>query len=347
MASCGHLAWLHVTSTNHGKEVTLFNPGRMTQVVGELTNPETQQPSVLLFIGRKAKKIALGKLFLENNIPKGHHDGFATLRVDNASLYSGCPVLFAESDPFTAIPSTANTFSCHETEPFRLKWAKAIPVDELYNIVYARLLIPFADVLCIFADDFVDFESVVDRLESWAAAGSASNLSEHIRPRVVIVKRGEEASPSPTYDFLEMQDLRFSLNRKVLKKFYSSITVLHLADEQISPLARFRRLKELLWRNMDEMRQVRQRNRCLYSAVHLAEFFRMAVMHTATSLLRPFNFILASRQNNEVRSDHTDHLTTFLRLGTEFGLSWDAMTGFIASSILLDAYPPRMHSKTS
>jgi len=98
---------------------------------------------------------------------------------------------------------------------------------------------------------------------------------------------------------------------------------------------------------MNKIRQVRQINRYFYSAIHLAEFFRMAVTHTATSFLRPFDFVLASRQNNEVGSDHADHLTTFLRLGTQAELSWDVITNYIASSILLNAYPPRMHSQTS
>ena len=341
MNSCEHRAWLHATSTNDGKEVTLFNPDRMTRIVKELTNAETQRPSVLLFIGREAKTLALRKLFPQDDFSNSHYDGLATLRFGKACLYPGCPVLLAESDPFAAIPSAANPYYCHETEPFRLKWAKAIPVDELYDILHARLLLLFTDVLCVFADDFADFESVVERLEKWAAAGSASTASKQIRPRVIIVKRIDEAGLSPTYDVLAMQDLELSLNRKSLKKFYSSITLLHLADEETSPL------EDLLWKNMNKTRQVRQINRCLYSAIHLAEFFRMAVTHTATSLLRPFDFVLASRQNNEVGSDHADHLTTFLRLGTQAGLSWDVMADYIASSILLDAYPPRMHSQAS
>lgn len=68
----------------------------------ELINSETQQSSVLLFIDQKVK-IVLEKLFLKNNILKGHHDGFVTLWVDNVSLYFDCSVLFAESDLFTAI----------------------------------------------------------------------------------------------------------------------------------------------------------------------------------------------------------------------------------------------------
>ena len=62
----------------------------------------------------------------------------------------------------------------------------------------------------------------------------------------MIVKRDDEASASSTLDLLEMQDVQFSLNQKILKNFYSFIKILHLTDEQIFSLTRFRRLKELL-----------------------------------------------------------------------------------------------------
>ncbi len=337
MTICKHLGWLHVAG---GREVVLINSGRLARIVGELTNPVTQQPSVLFFIGRKAKNQALRELF-PNHIKKGRNDGIATLRVDNTSLYSDYPVLFAESDPFTTVVLTLNA-SCHETESFPVRWANATTVHDVYDILHARIFCPFSDVLCIFADDFPNFNSVAIRLKTWAIAGGSSRL-EQAGPRVVIVKRGGEASVSPTHDVLEMQDIQVSLDQKVLKDFYSSIKVLHLADEQISPLARFRRLKELLWKQMDEMRNVRLRCRRLYSAVHLNKFFQMAVSQTAASILRPFNFVTASRLGNEVGPDHADHLTSFLRLGMDRGLSDDTMASFIASTILLDAYPPKMH----
>ena len=338
MTICKHLEWLHVAG---GKEVALINPGRLARVMGELTNPATQQPSVLLFIGRKAKTQALRELF-PNHIKKGRNDGIATLRIDNTSLYSDHPVLFAESDPSATVASTPNT-SCHECESFPIRWANTMTLHNAYDILHTRILCPFSDVLCIFADDFPNFNSVVDRLKTWAVTGGGSSPLEQVRPSVVIVKRGGGASASPTHDLLEMQDVQFSLDQKLLKDSYSSIKVLHLADEQISPLARFRRLKELLWRQMDEMRNVRLRSRCLYSAVHLNKFFQMAVSQTAASVLRPFNFVTASRLGNEVGPDHADHLKSFFRLGVDHGLSNDIMGRFIASTILLDAYPPRMH----
>ena len=146
----------------NGKEIALINPGRLARIIGELTNPTIQQPSILLFIGQKAKTQALGELF-PNQTKKGRHDGIATLRIDNTSLYSNYPVLFADSYPSTIIVSTLD-ISCHETESFPLRWTNAITVHDIYNILHARIFCPFSDVLCIFADDFPDLSSILDRL---------------------------------------------------------------------------------------------------------------------------------------------------------------------------------------
>ena len=161
----------------------------------------------------------------------------------------------------------------------------------------------------------------------------------------MIVTRGGGASGSPTYDLLDLHEVQLSLDLKVLKDFYSSIKVLQLANEQISPLARFRRLKELLWRQIDEMRNIRLCHRRLYSAIHLDKFFQLAVSLTAASVLRPFNFITSTRIGNEVNADHGDYLAAFTRLGISSGLTDEIMATFIASSILLDAYPPNMHRR--
>ena len=337
MTICKHLEWLQVAG---GKEVAIINSGRLTRIVGELTNPTAQRPSVLFFIGQKAKSQALRELF-PNHIKKGRHDGVATLRVDNTSLYSDYPVLFADSDPSTSVTSKLET-SCHETESFPVRWATSMTVPDVSNILHARILLPFSDVLCIFADDFPDLNSIVNRLKYWAIAGGGSS---HPGPSVVIVRYSSNVSASPTLDLLEMQDIQSGLDQKVLKDFYSSIKILYLADEQISPLARFRRLKELLWRQMDEMRNIRLHCRRLYSAVHLEKFFQIAVSQTASSILRPVDFVTASRLGNEVGPDHLNHLTSFLRLGKDRGVSNDTMASFIASTILLDAYPPKMHRR--
>ena len=344
MASCEHLAWLQAIGIN---ELRLLDPGRTSQLVRELKDPANQRPSLMLFVGREAKDLALRELFPDNNFKKHSCEGVATLRIDNASIYSDHPILFAESRPSHAIPLAADDSRLCETDSFPIQWADDTTVQQLSNVLHARLFCLFADVVCVFADDFADFDETVQRLKSWAAAGSASVHFDKIRPRVVVVRRGDAASPSPTYDLLELDDLQQGLQDRSLMEFFSSIKVLHLAAEQLSPLARFRRVKELLWREMDEMRHARQNLGCLYSAEHTARFFRMAVAHTAASTSLPFDFILASRRGNGVEPDFAQHLSRFMGSGENRHIPRDALMTFIASSIMLDAYPPKMHGKTT
>jgi len=141
-------------------------------------------------------------------------------------------MLFVESDPSATVILASNA-SCHEIESFPVRWANATTVHDVYDILHARIFCPFSDVL------FPNFKSVVNRLKTWAIAKVESSSFEQVWPSVVIVKRDGETSASPTLDLLEMQDVQFSLDQKVLKNFYSSIKILHLADEQIFSLARF------------------------------------------------------------------------------------------------------------
>lgn len=215
----------------------------------------------------------------------------------------------------------------------------------MFDIVHARLFCLFVDVLCIFADDFSNFESVVDRLKSWANIGRASDIFEKVRPKVIIIKSEAGSSSSTTYDLLESEDWHFNLCQQKFVDFFSSITVLHLADQQISPLARHRRLKELVQCQLDEMRHVRQAYGCLYSALHLNHFFKEALKHTARTIIEPFDFVLSSRLGNSISLDYIDHLINFLQLGLQNNVSDKVMTTYIVSTILMDAYPIGMHSK--
>ncbi len=338
MIICKHSEWLHVTSE---KEIALINTDRLTRIVKKLTNSTTQQFSVLLFIGRKVKNLALRELF-PNHVNKERNEDIVTLRVDNTSLYFDHSMLFVESDSSATIISVSNAF-CHEIESFSVWWANVTIVLDVYDILHAQIFCFFSDVLCIFVDDFFNFKSVVNRLKIWAIVEVELSFFEQVQSSVVIIKRDDETSASSTLDLLEMQDVQFSLNQKILKNFYSFIKVLHLTDEQIFSLTRFRRLKKLLWRQMNEMRNVWLRCRCLYSIVHLNKFFQIVVSQTAVSALRSFNFVTTSRLDNEVDSNHFDHLTSFLRFEMYRDLSNDIMTSFIASSIVLNVYSFNMH----
>ncbi len=338
MTSYEHLPWLQVVGVN---ETRLVDPGRMSQLVKALRDPINQRPSTIMLIGRNAKNAALEDIFPDNHAFESRScEGITTLRVDNESAGSAHPIFFAESSPDQAISWVDSS----DTESFPLQWAEETTRQTLCSLLHARLLCLFTDLFFIFADDFANFDQVIRLLESWATAGSASVFNQ-VRSRVVIVRCEDEVSVSPTYDILRMENLQQGLHQESLKEFFSSIKVLHLAAEQKTPLAGFRRLKELLRRELEEMRRIRQNLGCLFSATHLSHFFRMAVAHTATSLNQPFDFVLASRRGNEVQPDFEHHITRFLELGLKHKASQDTLMTFVASGILLDAYSPKMHGK--
>ena len=74
-------------------------------------------------------------------------------------------------------------------------------------------------------------------------------------------------------------------------------------------------------------------------------FFKDAVKLIGQTIQEPFSFILSSREDNQVEVGYAQHLENFLQLRVEHNISLDVLSRYIASSILMDAYPPDMHSK--
>ncbi len=335
MSRCNHISLLRIAE---GKEVCLLDDDRLDRAMQPMTNPSAQYPSLQFFIGRKAKDLALPELFPHNNVRRGHQDRncVANLRLDASSISCNRPILFADSDPLSVIYRNHEAASCHRTASYSVPWAVASN-HSLYDILHARLFFLFTDVICIFADDFKDHGSVTDRLNTWATIGSAVDLPREIRPRVVIVASDQ------------MEKLRRnkqSWSTVNTRNSFSSIELLYLPGDHLSPLARYRRLKDTLLRQADEIRWLRISKHYLFSAVHMSRLFSRALQHIVDSINQPFSFIRASREGNEITEDYSNHLLTFFKLGARCEVPYSSLISFVASSILMDAYPPNMHSES-
>lgn len=342
MANCEHIAWLQTANT---KELHFRDGGRMKQVIQEMPNPIAQYPSLIFFVGQKAKNIALRELFPYNNIKRGHRDGFANLRTDNATIHSDQPIWFADSDPLLQSTPGSGAAVCHESKTHPVRW-KPSSEHSMFDIVHARLFFLFTDVICIFADDFNGLEGIAERLVAWAAIGSASDLSGLTRPRVIVVTSAD--SSSPTHNILETEDFLFNLRRhshQTILSSFSSITLFYLPGDHLSQLAQHRGLRENILKQAEEMRGIRSSSQTLFSAVHLHHLYKKAMLHTTETITQQFNFLLAAHGVNKLSMDLKDHLLTFLELGARFKLPYDALASHIASSLLMDAYPPDMHSE--
>lgn len=343
MNACNHIGLFQVS----GKDSFQIDYGfRAQHILQEMTDAETQRPSMIFFIGAKFKDAALRELFPNNNIRRGNRNGIVNIRLDSATISSDLPLLFADGDPQSPIPQHVGTTTCHEHSTLSVTWQSKN--NALLPILYARLMAPFTDVICIFADDFNGLHDVASFLVRWIRLGSPTTLPIVVRPRVVIVVNEEESAA--TYDVLEMELLRCKLEQEsvaVRAEVFSSISIMHLAGDHVSPLARYRRLKEVLMREVEEARNGRIEQRVHFSAVHFSAFFPLAIDHVAHSVLEPFDHIARTRQGNPVGEDYVNHVTNFISLGNDHFVSWNNLTSFLASSILMDAYPPRMHSKSA
>jgi hypothetical protein len=339
---CDHSAWLQITDP---KGQALLDGGRLARISQELENADNQRPTVIFFIGRRSKEVALEQLFPRNNNRKSRKvdrnslcEGIARIHLDNTTARSEYPLYFAESDPSFRWPFAPPRSACHESRVVSRQWKPPfITQDSLYNILHSRLFWPFTDVICLFADDFSTPDEMVNRLEIWASSGNPlAKPLDFLRPRVIIIK-----------DSSQFKDLSISCD--VLSKLhtcFSEIKLFEVAPDTLSPKARYRSLKEYIQKTADEARHCRQIRGLLFSANHLAALFGRAVEHVAKAFDKPFDLLAASRCGSGLHA-HDAQITRFLDLGRRVGASSSSLMSHIGSTILLDAYPPGMHCESS
>lgn len=118
-----------------------------------------------------------------------------------------------------------------------------------------------------------------------------------------------------------------------------------LPIHKVSSKARYRRLKECLLDISDEVRRNREDARTLFSVTHFATLFRYACDHFSQPTEEPFDFIKASRKQNPIAEDLAEHISNLLKYIKSAKELMEFVVPIIASSFLLDNYPPQSHSK--
>jgi len=375
MRYCKHTQWLGL-AVNDG-DVLLQNTDRLQTLLEDLPDPDEQSPSLFVFIGNRSKAMAIKELAKTFSPPprygrdsscQSQHDdesswrgqtklngrrahGEIHLHIHAPSTFSSRPVLLAEGDlPSLDKPKVLAIEKCHETasRPLNARALTTPTLSESADKIYFRLLSPFTDVFCFFADDVGKLRPIVQRLAIWLDLGQPSSLPKSTRPKVLIVIErdedvyGDDESASRAFKQMLSEETTMDVSEQ-----FSDIRILSLAahNKDLSNKARHRELFEQLLNFSDQVREARVRTQTLFSAHHFAAFFHYALTHVAATSVEPFNFISASRIENPVASDLRDHLVDFLHnIKTPQKLLQFAIP-IIASSFLQDAYPPDMHCK--
>lgn len=365
MRYCRHTEWLSLAINN--EDVLLQSTDRLRTVLEDLPNPDEQCPSLVVFIGNRSKAMAikgLAKTFSPQpryGRKQSHDDdlrwgetrlngrrahGEVHLHIHPPSVFSSRPVLLAEGD----LPSNSKTTQalsveqCHETESSTLN---SPTITESANKVYFKLLSPFTDVFCFFADDVGGFKPIVQRLASWLDLGRPSSLPKETRPKLLIVTERINAQGDDESDLnLFKRMLRKETTIDILE-YFSDIHVFSLAAHKrnLSNKSRHRELFEHLLNFSDQVREARINTQTLFSARHFASFFHYAIDNIVAASETPFNFISASRIESPISSSFQDHLLHFLQSIHTPQLLLQFAIPTIASSLVVDSYPPDMHCK--
>ncbi|KAI0810076.1 acyl transferase/acyl hydrolase/lysophospholipase [Xylaria sp. FL0064] len=205
-------------------------------------------------------------------------------------------------------------------------------------IIYSQLLHPFADVFCFYSYGPEDLEIIARQMVGWVRTGPPSSRSGY-PPQTLVVLAGcrwkqrdvETAArtfngfvggaAAPTWD-----------------AYFPEISFLRLRHAR-----RFGAILPSLNFYAQAVRQKRQHARALFSTRHFNALFDRAFNGVGSSPDFSFDCLRAARQDLPVAPDMTSHLVNFTRLVPSAGRLRDFAAPVIASSILVDQYPPEMH----
>ncbi|KAK1973629.1 hypothetical protein LZ30DRAFT_474525 [Colletotrichum cereale] len=350
MTRCKHTGWLRAATKDQAYIVETTD--RAQRLLDSLPRPDSQYPSTLVLIGNATKRVAMQRLGVDITTPntsRGHGEIHISLAPVGAS--GARPTLIADADipPHKRLGRPRKSTLCHElvARPLSASHGEPIPSTavEFGDHIYNRMLLPFADAVCFFADDVGGVETVAQRLASWLEMGTPSTSS--VRPWLVVVTNGGEENSTRSH---LLQAVRKRTDTHVSERFHG-VRVISLADTTPKSLRCYLRSFrwDILSNELSYMTETKRVERvlasCLFSATHLAGLLRHAADRAGDAGAPPLDFLAVCRLDNLVAADLQAHLACFLTHCDSIDDLKRFAVPVIASSFLLDHYPPDMHRK--
>jgi hypothetical protein len=331
-------------------ELVLEVSDRAKRLLDGLSDPDEQPASLVVLIGNRSKVLVGEKLGVGYARPGGKRaHGEIHLSAAARSSSADKQVLVADGD----IPAINRLWRSWKAQQCHEVTVRPLPQDsfpgtivETADYVYYRLLLPFADVVCFFADDLGGIDRVVCRLAAWLDKGPAS--ATEVRPWLLVVV-GDGAEEELLASFWDLVSAETSID---VRDRFRGVRVVSLSAQRRGVGRRQRHAKgpwdgvrDEVLRASDLTQRARRGSSSLFSARHLAAFLQHAAENVPDTLRAPFDFIRASRMWNPVAPDLEMHLANFLRGFRSPEAIKDVAVPVVASSLILDQYPPGMHRK--
>ncbi|KAL7783441.1 patatin-like phospholipase-like protein [Trichoderma ceciliae] len=344
--TCNHTIWSRLVDRDYTVQLQVTD--RPTRLLDLIRDPDVEAPSLVFLVGNRRKDIGLQQLGIKTTNERGQrdHGDIHMFLASTAELATPQPVFVAESD--ISIDMNSQSYptpsQCHEvTEQILPSNFSSRSGSSAVDYMYHRLIFPFADVICLFVDDLGGAADVAQRIAYWLTQGEPSQ--SQFMPHLVLVAEDEmEASI--------LEEIKGHLRSKTNVDLYSRFEKISLVY-----LTTWRRLrhgrnyclrqwdsfKKVLAASIGSRRRTRAHDQTLYSAIHFVQFLNYASTKF-NQQSEPFDFVKASRSLIPVATDIHSHFANFLHKVR----SMEALKRFaiptIASSLILDQYPPNMHS---
>lgn len=346
MASCRHTDWVKVTRGS--RHIRLSDPGRLDHLVGKLKRATNQFPQIVLCVGKEVNRKLVTET-ISNDSPSrairrsrsatSQSSGLTSISLDTSQLEDEHPVFLAGFQPNGPIKESTQP-RCHETKTIHNTWPLQQP--GVHDAVLTRLLFPFSDLVCLFAEDLGGVDAVLDKIEIWSSAAPATDLTDFARqalPRVCVITFGRSTHSSQIQDDV----WRARLSQFSYSYHYSSVQVLRFDTDD--HLAFRENVRCSLLKELGASRCSKKKNRVLFNATHLADFFSQATSNLAVSPGGKFSFIAASRSYRPVPPSYPEQIRALLCSRARHGIAFDTVATLIASCLSLDAYPDSCHGK--
>ncbi|OAQ60196.1 patatin-like phospholipase [Pochonia chlamydosporia 170] len=314
---CAHWLWYR-----GGRHPTISMSARLGEVTSSLSGVENC-PSLVTVVGCRQLPDFFEK-------PKRQSGQFCL----NLSEGSPEPLLVATSSLYK---QHGNKLSCCIAErECQLSAGKAGP--EVQNNVFSDLLYPFSDVFCFVSYSNDDLRNIAHQIARWTKQCN-TDIRKKFLPRLVVVLDGSHLLETLAETVAEKL-----LNRIVtdsgshdLSHYFSTLCVVKMNKGHT-----FAALQPILSREAAAVREGRCQFRQLFSVQHLKCLIDRA-FDAMGNIEISFDPIVASRQDFPVNPDLALHIQNFVERLTSPRDLLDFAVETIASSILLNHYPPGMH----
>jgi hypothetical protein len=346
MATCRHTDWIEIS--RNSRYVQLSDPGRFDRLVGKLKRSTHQFPQIVLCIGKEEKRRLVTQIVLSHSPSRGTRPSQAAntsscgqtgIFLDNSQVEDVDPIFVATCQLEGAIPEKKQS-KCHETKSVHNTWPFEQP--NVHDTLLTRLLFPFSNLVCLFAEDLGGLDAVLDKIEIWCSVKPTTDLAgfaRHAIPRVCVITSGPLCPDSQIQD----ETWRARLDSIEYRNHFSRVQTLRFDRGNQSEF--HENFRFFLANELQTSRALKEKLRIRFNAHHLANFFSQAVLQLAANRSASFSFIAASRTYRPVPSAYPEQIRTLLCNRAKHGVGFDAVATLIGSCLLLDAYPDACHGK--